>query len=158
MGGATLDDLLDHAHGLGLEVVEQPLRGSLNAVLLEGGRVVLNRARSEATRCYALAHECGHWHYGHDWRLAHDRERDEHQADRYAAHLLISPIEYARAEEMFDGHLGAISRELLVPTHVLQIWQQDADSVLATAIAAELGTSTGATCAYRRVLSKTQAV
>lgn len=121
---------------MGLKVEEKPLRGALNAVLLPEGRIILNELRSEVTKRYAIAHECGHWHYGHDWRLAHDRERDEHQADRYAAHLLISPIEYARAEEMFDGHLGAISRELLVPAHVLQIWQQDADSVLATAIAA----------------------
>lgn len=135
MGGTTLNNILAHAKNIGLEVEEAPLRGSLNAVLLEGGRVILNEARTEATKRYALAHECGHWKYGHDWRLEHTIERDEYQADRYAAHLLISPIEYARAEEMFEGHVGAISRELLVPAHVLKIWQADADSVIKTALA-----------------------
>lgn len=135
MGGTTLNDVLAHARKIGLEVDEGPLRGALNAVLLEGGRVILNEARSEATLRYALAHECGHWHYGHDWRTLHNIDRDEYQADRYAGRLLINPIEYAKAEDMFDGHVGAISRELLVPAHVLKIWQKDADSVIATAIA-----------------------
>lgn len=121
---------------MGLKVEEKPLRGALNAVLLPEGRIILNELRSEVTKRYAIAHECGHWKYGHDWRKEHDRKRDEYQADRYAGKLLISPIEYAQAEKLFEGHVGAISRELLIPTHVLQIWQQDADSVLATAIAA----------------------
>lgn len=136
MGGTTLKHIIEHANRIGLTVEEDSLRGALNAVLLPGGRVILNEARTEATKKYALAHECGHWKYGHDWRKQHDRDRDEYQADRYAGKLLISPIEYAKAEQMFDGHLGAISRELLIPAHVLKIWQQDADSVIATALAA----------------------
>ncbi len=136
MGGPTLNQLLEHARSLGLTVEEDRLRGSTNALLLEGGRVILNDQRSEATRRYALAHECGHWRYGHDWRLEHSVRRDEYQADRYAAHLLIDPLEYARAEEMFDGHLGAISQELLIPSHVLKIWQKDTYSVIATTLAA----------------------
>ena len=113
-----------HAKKLGLKVVEQPLPGKVNAVLLPGGTVVLNSRRTAVTKRYALAHECGHWRYGHDWRYSHDRERDEFQADRYAAGLLINEIEYAKAETLVGPHAGAIARELLVPVDLVNIWRK----------------------------------
>lgn len=43
-----------------------------------------------------LAHEIGHVHYGHDC----SRPEYERQARRFAATLLIDPIEYARLERI----------------------------------------------------------
>lgn len=124
MGEPSLDAVVAHARALGLEIDEAPLGGPLNAVLLPEGYVILNCNRTSITKRYALAHECGHWYYGHDWRREHDRPKDERQADRYAAGLLIDPIEYARAERLYGGHPGAIACELGVPRALVTLWGQ----------------------------------
>lgn len=70
-----------------------------------------------------LAHELGHVHYGHDWRHPHDRERDERQADAYAARLLISPLEYAAAEQIYGPHPGALAEALRVSVEIVEAWR-----------------------------------
>lgn len=116
-------DIQVHARKLGLEIEYGPL-DDMNAVLLPGGHVVVNDRRSDATQRYALAHECGHWFYGHDWRREHDRERDERQADLYAARTLISIEDYARAERIAGSHVGLIARELMVPARLILLWRE----------------------------------
>lgn len=74
-------------------------------------------------RC-TLAHEMGHWFHGHDWTRDHDRLADERQADQYAAELLISPLEYAIAEQLHGPHPGAIAKELEVTRNLVTLWQQ----------------------------------
>ena len=118
----TLDDLIAHAEGVGLTVEERPLHHH-NALLLPGGHVLLNSRRSLTTRRYALAHECGHWHHGHDWRLPHDRDRDEREADEHAATLLIDYRDYTEAELLNDGHVGGIAQALQVPSIVVVAYQ-----------------------------------
>lgn len=127
MGAATLDGLIAHARSLGLTVEERPFTGALrnlNAVLIPGGYVILNCYRTEITRRCSLAHEMGHWYYGHDWRREHDKAHDERQADTYAAKLLISPAEYAAAEALHGSHVGALAAELAVPSRIVTLWQQ----------------------------------
>lgn len=89
------------------------------------GVVYLNHRKSVLTQRVTLAHEMGHWHHGHDWTRTHDRERDEHQADLFAARLLIDPLEYALAERIVGEHPGAIARELGVTTRLVELYRGD---------------------------------
>lgn len=84
--------------------------------------IVINSRMTEPYQREVLAHELGHAWHGHDWRHPHDQERDERQADLYAARLLISPTEYALAEAICE-HPAAIARELAISTDLVTIWQ-----------------------------------
>lgn len=119
----SLDDLIAQAEEMGLRVEEHPLR-THNALLLPGGVIVLNTRRTDVTRRYALAHECGHWHHGHDWRAQHDRKRDEREADSYASRLLISIDDYAHAEALAGGHVGAMAQILEVPPLIVEAYRR----------------------------------
>lgn len=55
---------------------------------------------SDTDALCALAQELGHAHYG---APASHRPRYELRANRFAARLLISPVEYAMAERAY-GH------------------------------------------------------
>lgn len=99
-----------------------PLPEDWEGYFAEGNVLVINATMTEAYQREVLAHELGHAWYGHDWRNPHDEERDERQADLYAARLLISPTEYALAEELHP-HPGAIAKELGVSQHLIELWQ-----------------------------------
>lgn len=69
----------------------------------------------------SLAHELGHAHYGHP--PGHEGAH-ELQADRFAARILISPIDYAIAEHIYGPHPVRLAAELGVTTHIIETWQQ----------------------------------
>lgn len=82
-----------------------------NAISLLEGMGEIN------TRC-TLAHELGHWAKGH----CGCGGKEELQADRWAARLLISPLEFEVAAEQFDGHAGAIAEALGVTRHMVEVY------------------------------------
>lgn len=86
--------------------------------------IVINTRLHASFQCEVLAHELGHVYYGHDWRRPHDKARDEQQADHYAARLLISPADYALAEQIYGPHQGALAQALQVSTALIKAWQQ----------------------------------
>jgi hypothetical protein len=133
----TMDELIAHAESLGMAIKWCDL-GRRAGEVRSTGLTLLNHRKSETTQRIALAHEIGHWVHGHGWSAMHDVPRDELQADVHAAHLLVSPVDYALAERLHDGHLGAIARELDIDTHIAQTWR---DHVLrrSTTSAARLG-------------------
>lgn len=74
-------------------------------------------------RC-TLAHELAHHALGHDpaatgW--VHDRQ--ERQANEWAARQLISPTEYALAEQLYGPQPQLLAHELGVTVKVLKTWQ-----------------------------------
>lgn len=73
----------------------------------------------EDTLC-ALAHELGHAFYndppGHTGKC-------ERRADRFAARLLISPVEYRAAELVYGSHPARLAAELGVTTYLIQTFQ-----------------------------------
>ena len=74
-------------------------------------------------RC-TLAHELGHASLGHTANASGwFAQRQERAADRWAARMLISPVEYELAERLHGTHLGGIAHELGVTTHILATWQ-----------------------------------
>lgn len=68
-----------------------------------------------------LAHELGHALQLHPSNYSAKLER---QADKWAANTLITLETYAKAEELHEGHLGAIAEELGVTCHLLQVWRE----------------------------------
>lgn len=72
-----------------------------------------------ATLC-ALAHELGHAEAGDP--PGHEGLA-ERRADRFAARLLISPVDYRAAEETYGPHPARLAAELGVTTHLLEVWR-----------------------------------
>lgn len=100
-----------------------PLPETHYGYLASQADIVVSSRLTRDHQSEVLAHELGHMYYGHDLRTRHDSKADEHRADVYAARLLISPVNYALAEKLFDGHHGAIAQELRVSTKLLKTWQ-----------------------------------
>lgn len=118
MTPAKTTALCELAESLGIRVrwaLDLPERGRyLPGVEL----IMLRHGMTEARTASTLAHKMAHAHYG-DWCTDEKRER---RAWRYAAGLLISPAEYARAEALHDS-AGAIARELGVTSEVVEAYQ-----------------------------------
>lgn len=118
-----MEDLLQHAADLGLRVKFRDLGRLRHGEIHSSGLVVINDRRPVAQQRVTLAHECGHHAHGHDWTAAHDRERDEREADTYAAQLLITPEAYADAEAIVGCHDAALARELNVQAKHIALWR-----------------------------------
>ncbi|MEN1976866.1 ImmA/IrrE family metallo-endopeptidase [Cellulomonas sp. P4] len=118
-----MEELLAKAAAQGVRVAWRDL-GRRAGEYHSSGLILLNPRRSETTQRVTLAHELGHAHYGHT--RVDDRREHEHQerlADRFGARLLISPMEYAAAEQLVGPHPGALARELGVTTKVIEAWR-----------------------------------
>jgi len=115
-------DVIEHAASLGLGVKFEEL-GRRTAEIRSNRVILVNKRRVPSVQRMAIAHECGHWAYGHDWTRDHDRPRDERQADLYAARLLITPAAYREAEQIVGTHLGALARELNVTVRLVELWR-----------------------------------
>ncbi len=118
-----MEDLLQHAADLGLRVKFRDLGRLRHGEIHSSGLVVINDRRPIAQQRVTLAHECGHHAYGHDWTSAHDRARDEREADTYAARLLITPEAFAEAEALVGCRDGALARELNVQVKHVALWR-----------------------------------
>lgn len=119
-----MDALIARAEAMGLRVQFRNL-GRATGYLFGGGLVVLNHRHNLSAQRETLAHEMGHAHYGHDWTRDHDKVRDELDADRYAARLLIPIERYAAAEALVGNHPGALARELQVTRRLVELRQED---------------------------------
>lgn len=82
--------------------------------------ITLQHGLDDVHALCALAHELGHAHYG-DPPGHHGTH--EYRADRFAARLLISPVEYAAAESIYGPHPATLANELGVTVKVLKTWQ-----------------------------------
>lgn len=71
-------------------------------------------------RC-TFAHELAHALLGHPGCTT---AKDELKAHRRAAQMLISPADYAAAEETYEGNPIAIAADLQVTQYLLAVWQQ----------------------------------
>jgi len=117
----TFDELVALAESQGLRVTAFDL-GGRGGYLYKGGIVVLNVRHGLPAQRVTLAHEMGHWFHGHDWtRDDRHKDRDEREADLYAARLLISIDDYARAERIAGSHLGALAQELQVTRRLVSL-------------------------------------
>lgn len=82
--------------------------------------IVLNRRLTEPQAVATLAHETGHARAG-DTSTSPAVER---RASEIGASLVISALEYARAERLHGPHPGAIAAELGVTVHLVEAWKR----------------------------------
>ncbi|QIK83022.1 ImmA/IrrE family metallo-endopeptidase [Sanguibacter sp. HDW7] len=122
-GSGPLDDLLDHARHLGVNVASRPLGRRRGEYRHAHRLIVLNSRMSTVLQRSTLAHELGHAHYADvavDDPRTHDMQ--ERRANRYAARLLITPHAYSAAEALVGPHPGALARELGVARYIIDAW------------------------------------
>lgn len=120
----TIEELIAFAQRAGARVYFLPLTG-LNGALSIEGDILINSRLTQAAQRVTLAHELGHLAKGHDWSMEHDKARDERQADLYAARLLIDAQAYAAAENLFEGCVGSIAKELGVTRRLVELWREN---------------------------------
>jgi hypothetical protein len=118
-----MEDVLDHAHELGLRVAFRDL-GRREGELHSSGLIIVNSRRTHMTQRIAIAHEIGHHVHGHHEPRDHWSEQDERQADIYAAGVLIRVEDYRYAEGFVGSHPGALARELGCLARHVAYWQQ----------------------------------
>lgn len=115
----SLDALIDVAQARGYRIRWH--RGGPKAAWLPHKRTITLRVgMDDVTTLCSLAHELGHAHYG-DPPGHHGAH--ELRADRFAARILVSPVEYATAEELYGPQPSLIAHELGVTVKVLKTWQ-----------------------------------
>ena len=75
--------------------------------------------------CALPIYELGHCVLGHDpAATGWIKDRQERDADQWAARLLISAVEYRAAEHLHGPHPGAIAAELEVTKHLVEVWRE----------------------------------
>lgn len=77
-----------------------------------------------------LAHEIGHAIRGDVPTGTVFDQRAERAADHFAATYLISPVDYALAEEIHGPNIDALANELGVTTHLVGVWQKLKERIL----------------------------
>lgn len=111
-----------YAAALGLTITEHA--GGEKGRYYGGGRISLRDNLGGVNRRCTLAHEIAHHVLGHDpaatgwWK-----NRQEREADEWAANYLISPAEYAAAEFLHGPEPGAIAAELNTTRHLVEVWR-----------------------------------
>lgn len=114
----NLTALIDVAEARGYQVRWH--RGGPKAAWIPARNIVTVRVgMDDVTTLCALAHELGHAHYG-DPPGHHGAH--ELRADRFAARLLVSPIDYAAAEALYGPQPQLLANELGVTVKVLKTW------------------------------------
>lgn len=119
MKNQLIDALIEVAEQRGF-TVRWHRGGPKAAWLPQQNAVTLRHGMSDAETLCSLAHELAHAHYGDP--AGHD-PRYEARADRFAAKLLVSPVEYALAEQTYGPHPARIAHELGVTTHIVKVWR-----------------------------------
>lgn len=107
---------------LGVALIERPdLRVDLNACYHDGSRSIIVRwGLDPVTRRCAIAHELGHFHYGHDC----SSPRAKRDADEYAAKLLISYSDVSRIAHESGWTPPEICAELGVTPALFEVWSR----------------------------------
>ncbi|MFJ2298105.1 ImmA/IrrE family metallo-endopeptidase [Oerskovia paurometabola] len=120
-----MQDLIDYVRERGWGLKYDKL-GRRNGEYSRGLIKLTDRRLTAFTLRMTLAHEIGHAHHDHPW--TDDPvvwNLQEREADIFAALLLISPEEYARAERIVGGHQGAIAKELNVTENYVLLWREN---------------------------------
>ncbi|TPF96834.1 hypothetical protein EP30_05290 [Bifidobacterium sp. UTCIF-39] len=85
--------------------------------------ILIDQNQTDTRKKCALVHELVHYQHGDDTSHGWAAAKAENRCRRKTALLLINPIEYATAEQMYDGDIWRISHELGVTTQVIHDYQ-----------------------------------
>ncbi|MFI2703502.1 ImmA/IrrE family metallo-endopeptidase [Cellulosimicrobium composti] len=118
-----MQDLINYAIGRGWGLKYRDL-GRRNGQYSQGLITINDRRRTHFTIRMTLAHEIGHAHHDHPWTDDPETWASyEREAAVCAAHLLITPDDYAFAERVAGVHPGAIAKELGVTQNLVELWR-----------------------------------
>lgn len=119
-----IPDQLAAAMGLRVDELPVPADWPNGLWVQERQQIILRHDMDWVTRRCVLAHELGHAHH-RDVRSGFDSidSRAERRADAFAALLLISPAEYALAEELHGPSVAGLAHALDVTPHLIRVWR-----------------------------------
>lgn len=117
--------MIDVHHVAGLLQVEvcetDRLPADADGWYVDAERVILIRRGLDPWNYRAtLAHELAHAYFRDE---IYDDPRIERRADQWAAQMLITPSEYAAAEEEVGSSVGALAYALEVTPAVIETWR-----------------------------------
>lgn len=119
-----MHQLLRLAEEHGLRIVERS-GATCGGFEPASGTIRLAPGMTARTAVSVLAHEIAHALLGHEpTRSAAIRERQERQADEWAAARLITPRAYAEAEHLRGPHLASLAFELGVTVEIVVAYQR----------------------------------
>ncbi|MCI1219136.1 MAG: ImmA/IrrE family metallo-endopeptidase [Bifidobacterium sp.] len=120
-----LGELFDEAESLGLHVEERPLRNGLCGFYFDRMRtVVIDGNMLEFQKRCTLCHELAHARYLDANCRGTAETKTELRARRYTALRLIDQVEYASAENVYEGDVYLIACELDVTLQVINDYQR----------------------------------
>lgn len=121
----TYGDLRRYADTLDVTVCSGPLPKGIDGVYDEGtGTIVIDRTLRYTQKRCTLTHELVHWAHGDDSCNGIMGARMEHRTRRETAALLLSPVEYASAENVYEGDVVLMAAELNVTIQVVKDYQE----------------------------------
>jgi hypothetical protein len=109
---------------VGSDFLQQGRQGIYDA---EYGTILIDRGMNYTQKRCTFVHEWVHSMYG-DIGCGRLAAKSERRTSLKTAQLLIDPLEYATAEEMFDGDLYRMAAELNVTHQVIKDYQLWLDS------------------------------
>lgn len=117
-------DAWNLAADLGLEVRER--RGTHRSGYAPGANYInLTPGMRGRILRGVMFHEIGHHVLGHHpTDFGSLRERQEHAANLWASHQLITPAAYAAAEHARNGHITGMAIDLNVPDELVLVYRQ----------------------------------
>ncbi|WP_415395154.1 ImmA/IrrE family metallo-endopeptidase [Rhodococcus globerulus] len=121
-----MEHLMERSDQLGLTVIRRALPPGIRGEYWhEKKLIVLSVSLTGRQEKSTFAHELGHAHYGHcvPGACRGDRNRQELQANDYAAKLLIAPGDYAAAEKIYGTHTESIAYHLGVTPAIVRAWR-----------------------------------
>ena len=124
MTDISVDALIDVAEHRGYHVRWH--RGGPKAAWIPPMTISLRLGMSDVATLCALAHELGHAQAGDP---PGHLGANELRADRFAARLLISPVEYRAAEETYGPHPARLAAELGVTTPLIHVFQSTLERI-----------------------------
>ena len=116
-----LEQLFQHCADLGIDVRWQDLgetrRGEYRR---DDNSIVLSPRLTGRQVVACLAHELGHHRFGHGC----SSPANERRAWEYAAALVLTPAEYAAAEERVGHDPSGLAIELAVTPQLIEAWRR----------------------------------
>ena len=121
LSGLTYGQMRNAILGLDVRVCSALLPDRTYGLYDESKRLILIDRRMTYTRkrC-TLMHELVHWLHGDQTCTGVIGNRHERRTRRETARRLISPLEYATAEAIWDGKPGLIAGELNVTQEIVE--------------------------------------
>ncbi len=116
-----VDELFQHCADLGIDVVWQDLGAKRRGEYRRHDNTIVLSPRLTGPQVVAcLAHELGHERFGHRC----SSPANERRAWDYAAALVITPAEYAAAEERVGHDASGLAIELAVTPQLIEAWRR----------------------------------